>query len=70
MEVLLVETIIQSYTFICFPGSLEKPARFQTKIMSKICARFQTKTTLKPHPLEWHNAILFILEAGEGRAAE
>ena len=61
---------MQSNTFICFPGSLEKPARFQTKIMSKICARFQTKTTLKPHPLERHNAILFILEAGEDRVAE
>jgi len=66
----MVEIIMQSNTFICFPGSLEKPARFQTKIMSKICARFQTKTTLKPHPLERHNAILFILEAGEDRVAE
>ena len=69
MEELLVEIIIQSNTFICFPGSIENHAQLQTKIMSKICTRFQTKTTLKPHPLERHNAILFILEAGGGNVA-
>lgn len=69
MEELPVEIIIQSNTFICFPGSIENHAQLQTKIMSKICTSFQTKTTLKPHPLERHNAIMCILEAGGSKVA-